>query len=73
MRTMMRSESWVVYGATIRGKATGLAAVCDQGEWDAMELAAPGRHTLIKAGISTEGAAEQFARTAPVVAEPTPA
>jgi hypothetical protein len=71
MRTTGRSVSWVVYGATIRGKPTGLAAVCGQEEWDAMELATPGRHTLIKDGIRTEGEAEQFARTAPVAAAPT--
>ncbi len=73
MRMATRSASWVVYGATIRGKATGLAAVCDQGEWEAMELAVPGGQTLIKAGIATEGEAEQFARTAPATPAATPA
>jgi hypothetical protein len=68
-----RSASWVVYGAAIRGKATGLAAVCDQGEWEAMELAVPGGQTLIKAGIATEGEAEQFARATPATPVATPA
>ena len=64
----------MVYGASIRGKATGLAAVCNQGEWEAMERAAPGGQLLIKAGIATEGEAERFARSAPVtVAVPTAA
>jgi hypothetical protein len=74
MPTTTRSTSWVVYGASIRGKATGLAAVCNQGEWEAMERAIPGGQPLIKAGIATEGEAERFARTAVVhVAVPTAA
>jgi hypothetical protein len=73
MRMASRSASWVVYGAAIRGKATGLAAVCDQGEWEAMELAVPGGQTLIKAGIATEGEAEQFARATPAAPVATPA
>jgi hypothetical protein len=39
-------------------------AVCEQGEWDAMELAQPGHHTLILAGITNEGEAERLARSA---------
>jgi hypothetical protein len=69
MQTMTRSRSWVVYGAAIRGKQTGLAAVCEQREWEAMERAEPGVHQLIKAGISSEGEAEQFARFRPPVVE----
>lgn len=54
--------SWVVYLMTLRKSAGGMRAVCDQGEWDAMELAHPGYHTLIQAGIASEVEAEALAR-----------
>ena len=54
--------SWVVYQMTIHNKPAGMKAVCEQSEWDAMELARPGYHTLIRAGITTEGEAERVAR-----------
>jgi len=57
---------WVVYRMTIHGKASGMNAVCEQGEWDIMERAKPGCHTLILAGITNEGEAEQLARNTPV-------
>ena len=57
--------SWVVYRMTLPGKTTGLRAVCEQGEWDTMETARPGYHTLVQAGIATEGEAEQLARSSP--------
>jgi hypothetical protein len=60
-----QSMSWVVYQMTIHGKATGMNAVCAQSEWDAMERAQPGRHTLVKAGITNEGEAERLARSSP--------
>jgi hypothetical protein len=37
-------------------------AVCEQSEWDAMELARPGYHTLVKAHIANEAEAEKLAR-----------
>jgi hypothetical protein len=52
-----------VYRATFDRKAEGMTAVCGQGEWDAMEQNQPGRCVLIKGGFTTEGEAEQFART----------
>jgi hypothetical protein len=54
--------SWVVYKMTLHGKPLGVNAVCSQGEWEAMELARPGYHTLIRAGIASEGDAERLAR-----------
>jgi len=56
---------WVVYRMTIHGKPSGMNAVCEQGEWDAMERAVPGYHTLVRAGITNEGEAEQLARSCP--------
>jgi hypothetical protein len=53
---------WVVYKMTVRGNPDGMKAVCEQSEWDAMELAQPGYHTLIQAGIANEAEAERLAR-----------
>jgi hypothetical protein len=50
---------------TIHGKASGINAVCSQNEWDTMEQAQPGHHTLVKAGIANEGEAERLARSGP--------
>jgi len=36
-------------------------AVCEQSEWEAMERAQPGYHTLVQAGITNE--AERLARS----------
>ena len=41
-------------------------AVCRQSEWEAMERAQPGYHTLVQAGITNEGEAERLARSGPV-------
>jgi len=60
---MNKTEQWVVYRITVRGKATELSAVCEQGAWEAMEQAQPGYHTLIRAGIINEGEAERLARS----------
>ncbi len=52
---------WVVYKMNLAGPH-GPNAVCEQSEWDAMELATPGYHTLIQAGITNEAEAEKVAR-----------
>jgi len=62
MRQVAEVVSWVVYRMTLHGKPTGMNAVCAQGEWDAMELAQPGYHTLVRAGIASESEAEKLAR-----------
>jgi hypothetical protein len=57
---------WVVYKRTTRGKQgkmSAMNAICEQGEWDEMELAQPGYHTLIRAGITIEADAERLARS----------
>ena len=43
------------------GKAVMLD-VREQSEWEAMELARPGYHTLVRAGIANEAEAEALAR-----------
>jgi hypothetical protein len=60
MRT--KKVLWVVYQALGSGKLDGMNAVCEQSEWEAMELAQPGKQKLIKAGITNEGEAERLAR-----------
>jgi len=66
MSQIEKSRAWVVYRMTIHGKPSGMCAVCEQGEWEAMERAQPGYHTLIRAGITNEGDAERLARSSPV-------
>lgn len=56
------TESWVVYRMPIRGSATGANAVCTQTEWEELESAHPGEHTLLRDGISSEAEAERLAR-----------
>ena len=63
---MTKKKKWVVYRMTVHGKPSGMNAVCEQGEWDAMESSQPGHHTLILAGITNEGEAERLARSMPV-------
>jgi hypothetical protein len=62
MKKAEKTMSWVVYLMTLHGKPIGMNAVCEQSEWDAMELAKPGYHTLIRGGITNEAEAELLAR-----------
>lgn len=66
MRKNGKSLLWVVYRMTLHGKPSQMNAVCEQCEWEAMERAQPGHHTLIQAGITNEGEAERLARSGPV-------
>ena len=62
LMSTQKTESWVVYKMTIHKKPEGMNAVCEQSEWDAMERARPGYHTLVRSGITNEGEAERLAR-----------
>ena len=53
---------WVVYEIGAAERNQGMNVVCEQDEWDALELAKPGRHKLIRTGITNEGEAERLAR-----------
>src|SRR4051794_30882352 len=55
-----QSASWVVYLMTLNKQPGGMNAVCEQSEWEEMERARPGYHTLIRAGITTEAEAEKL-------------
>ena len=54
--------AWVVYQVILDKKPEAVNVVCEQGEWDAMELARPGRCRLVRAVIATEAEAERLAR-----------
>ena len=58
----MKKTLWVVYEIGAAGKDQGINVVCDQDEWDALELAQPDKHKLIRTGITSEGEAERLAR-----------
>ena len=59
---MRRATTWVVYQMPVKGVPEGVRGICEQWEWDAMELARPGVNTLVQAGIANEGEAERLAR-----------
>jgi hypothetical protein len=61
MRKIKAVGSWVVY-QIILGKAFGVNAVCEQGEWDALKRDQPGQQKLVKRGIMTEAEADRLAR-----------
>ncbi len=63
--------AWVVYRTTMHGKQSEMSFVCEQAEWEEMELAQPGHYTLIQDGITNEGEAERLARSGSV-SQPTP-
>ncbi len=58
----MEKTLWVVYEMVAVRKDQGINVVCKQSEWDALELAQPGKHKLIRKGITNEGEAERLAR-----------
>jgi hypothetical protein len=64
MRPTEICRAWVVYRMTLckYTNAVGGNVVCEQREWDAIESAEPGLHSLIRAGIKTEQEAEKLAR-----------
>jgi len=58
----MRNATWVVYSIPMKDSPAGVRAVCEQGEWEAMDRARPGFFTLVQGGIANEGEAERLAR-----------
>ena len=65
-----RAVRWVVYRMSTDGKTPGVNVVCEQAEWDAVELAHPGQHVLVRSGIASEAEAERLARG--TSGDPTP-
>ena len=66
------NESWVIYQTITPGAAPGPQSVCEQKEWEKLQRDHPGQHSLIQAGIASEGAAEQLARGTSGDARPKP-
>ena len=62
MRKSGEPVTWVVYQLLLDKKPEAMNVVCEQREWDAMELARPGHYKLVRAGITTEAEAERLAR-----------
>ena len=62
MRITEVCHAWVVYRMTMPKNAIGGNVVCEQREWDAIEAAQPGYHTLLHTGLKTEQEAEKLAR-----------
>jgi hypothetical protein len=58
----MKHFLWVVYERGASEKMAGTNVVCEQAEWDALQLSQPGKHKLIKERITNEGEAERLAR-----------
>ncbi|WP_246523440.1 hypothetical protein [Gemmata palustris] len=61
MRAREICHAWVVYRMTMDKGKVGGNVVCEQREWDAIEAAQPGLHTLLHTGIKTEKEAERLA------------
>ena len=62
MRITEVCRAWVVYKMTMPKNMVGGNVVCEQREWEALEAARPGYHTLLHAGLKTEQEAERLAR-----------
>jgi hypothetical protein len=56
--------AWVVYKSRLAGDH-GPNAVCAQADWDALQRAEPGLHTLLRSGVASEAEAERLAREMP--------
>jgi hypothetical protein len=64
MRKTNRAEFWAVYRRswTVQRKEVVSTAVCEQGEWEALDEAEPGVHSLVRGQIPSEEEAERLAR-----------
>jgi hypothetical protein len=72
MRSTTVCHAWVVYRMTLPKNVIGGNVVCEQREWDIIEAARPGYHTLLHSGIRTEQEAEKLARGAASQLVPQP-
>ncbi len=62
MRRAVVCRSWVVYRMTLPKNTAGGNVVCEQSEWDAIEAARSGYHTLLHSNLATEQEAEKLGR-----------
>lgn len=61
MRELPRVEKWAVY-ETLTGPTAGRRTVCSAGEWKSIQAIEPGKHKVIREGITDESEAEKLAR-----------
>ena len=64
-----KTATWVIYLMTLRNHDK-MKAVCEQAEWDTMELTRPGYHQFIQGGFTSEAEAEVLARGESGAAKP---
>ncbi|MDY3555181.1 hypothetical protein R5W24_004319 [Gemmata sp. JC717] len=62
MRVQEVCHAWVVYRVSLNGGKGTANVVCEQREWETIEAAQPGLHTLLHSGLKTEQEAERLAR-----------
>lgn len=62
LKSARHVESWVIYQTVSKNTAGGPHRVCEQSEWNEMEMLTPGRLCLIQACIVSEAAATRLAR-----------
>jgi hypothetical protein len=62
MRIIEVCRAWVVYKMTMPKNVLGGNVVCEQREWEVLDAARPGYHTLLYSGLKTEQEAEKLAR-----------
>ena len=61
MRELPKVEKWAVY-ETLTGPTAGRRTVCSASEWKSIQTSEPGRHKIIREGITDESEAEKLAR-----------
>ena len=68
-KALMRNEpvvTWVVYEKQMPGKSK-MTLMCEQPDWDRLELIQPNFCTIVQSGITNEAVAEQLARSGALV------
>jgi hypothetical protein len=63
MSKLGRVKTWVVYSQFVHGQEGAVSAVCEQEEWDALEIDQSNRRALVRSGITSEAEAERLARS----------
>ena len=75
LRSVQHVETWVIYQTVSKSnRAVGPHRVCEQSEWNEMEMLTPGRLCLIQACIASEAVATCLAsprvQPLPIVGSP---
>jgi hypothetical protein len=62
LKSARHVKSWVIYQTVSKNVAGGPHRVCEQSEWNEMEMLTPGRLCLIQSSIASEAVATRLAR-----------